>query len=62
MSNQKLYLVDGAKGHSGTFMIKTLLENENDCKIIATDLPTETRKKVMTKEIWKHQYIENLKF
>jgi len=46
----KLFLVDGAKGHTGTFLVKNLLEKYNDCKIIATDLPTGERKKIMTKE------------
>ena len=50
MPNENLYLVDGAKGHSGTFMIQEMLENEKNCIIIATDLPMETRKEVMTKE------------
>lgn len=50
MSAQKLYFVDGAKGHSGTYMIKELLEKEKNCKIVATDLPDDTRKEIMTKE------------
>ncbi|MHA1294677.1 MAG: NAD-dependent epimerase/dehydratase family protein [Promethearchaeota archaeon] len=48
--NGKQYLVDGAKGHTGTFLVKILLEKEKDCKIVATDLPTDTRKELMTKE------------
>lgn len=44
------YLVDGAKGHSGTFLLKALLDEEPNCKIIATDLPTDSRKELMTKE------------
>jgi len=50
MSAQKLFLVDGAKGHSGTFLLKQLLAKYNDCKIVATDLPVDTRKEIMTKE------------
>jgi nucleoside-diphosphate-sugar epimerase len=50
MTDKKLFLVDGAKGHSGTFMVEALLNEYSDCKIIATDLPTDTRKEVMTKE------------
>ncbi len=45
-----LYLVDGAKGHTGTFLVKSLLEQEKDCKIVATDLPTDSRRELMTKE------------
>lgn len=50
MSAQKLYLVDGAKGHTGTFLVKALLEQDENCKIVATDLPSDTRKEIMTKE------------
>ncbi|MHA1988121.1 MAG: NAD-dependent epimerase/dehydratase family protein [Promethearchaeota archaeon] len=46
----KLILVDGAKGHSGTCLIKEILETRPDWKIIATDLPTEKRNELMTKE------------
>ncbi len=46
----KLVLVDGAKGHTGTFLIKELLETKPDWKIIATDLPKEKRNELMTKE------------
>lgn len=46
----KLYLVDGAKGHTGTFLVKELLEQDKTCQIVATDLPTDTRKELMTKE------------
>jgi nucleoside-diphosphate-sugar epimerase len=46
----EFYLVDGAKGHTGTFLIKALLENDKKCNIIATDLPTDSRKELMTKE------------
>ena len=46
----KLVLVDGAKGHTGTFLIKEILETKPDWKIIATDLPTEKRNELMTKE------------
>jgi len=47
---EKLYLVDGARGHTGTFLVKELLESEPDCKIIATDLPIDDRKELMKKE------------
>jgi len=50
MNYQKLYLVDGAKGHTGTFLVKALLDNDKNCKIVATDLPVDTRKELMTKE------------
>ncbi len=51
MSNSnKLFLVDGAKGHTGTFLVKALLEKYENCKIVATDLPTDDRKALMTKE------------
>ena len=46
----KIVLVDGAKGHTGTFLIKEILETKPDWKIIATDLPTEKRIELMTKE------------
>ncbi|NHJ25467.1 MAG: NAD(P)-dependent oxidoreductase [Candidatus Lokiarchaeota archaeon] len=49
MSN--LVLVDGAKGHTGTFLIKEILESKPTWKIIATDLPIEKRSNIMTKEI-----------
>jgi nucleoside-diphosphate-sugar epimerase len=44
----KLALVDGALGHTGSFLVKKLLEN--DWKVVATDLNTEAREKLMTKE------------
>lgn len=46
----KLVLVDGAKGHTGTFLIKELLSSKPTWKIIATDLPIEKRAEIMTKE------------
>jgi dihydroflavonol-4-reductase len=46
----KLVLVDGAKGHTGTFLIKEILKTKPDWKIVASDLPTEQRTLVMTKE------------
>lgn len=49
-TSDKLILVDGAKGHTGTFLVKALLEKYKNCKIVATDLPTDTRKELMTKE------------
>ena len=49
-NSTKLYLVDGAKGHTGTFLVKELLKQDKNCKIVATDLPTDTRKELMTKE------------
>ncbi|HUY00194.1 MAG TPA: NAD-dependent epimerase/dehydratase family protein [Candidatus Deferrimicrobium sp.] len=50
MNQDKLFLVDGAKGHTGSFLVRELLDTYSNCKIIATDLPTDTRKEVMTKE------------
>ncbi len=46
----KLILVDGAKGHTGTFLIKKILETKPDWTIIATDLPMDKRDKLMAKE------------
>jgi nucleoside-diphosphate-sugar epimerase len=46
----KLVLVDGAKGHTGTFLVKEILETKPTWKVIATDLPSEKRTEVMTKE------------
>jgi nucleoside-diphosphate-sugar epimerase len=46
----KLILVDGAKGHTGTFLIKEILETKPDWNIIATDLPLKKRNELMTKE------------
>lgn len=46
----KLVLVDGAKGHTGTFLIKEIIETRPDWEIIATDLTTEKRNELMTKE------------
>ncbi|UCD01096.1 MAG: NAD(P)-dependent oxidoreductase [Promethearchaeota archaeon] len=46
----KLVLVDGAKGHTGTFLIKEILRSKPDWTIIATDLPLEKRNQLMTKE------------
>ncbi|MFX1489782.1 MAG: NAD-dependent epimerase/dehydratase family protein [Promethearchaeota archaeon] len=46
----KLVLVDGAKGHTGTFLIKEILTSKPDWNIIATDLSTEKRNELMTKE------------
>ncbi|MFX1358163.1 MAG: NAD-dependent epimerase/dehydratase family protein [Promethearchaeota archaeon] len=46
----KLVLVDGAKGHTGTFLIKEILRSKPNWKIIATDLPVEQRSEIMTKE------------
>ncbi|MHA1292815.1 MAG: NAD-dependent epimerase/dehydratase family protein [Promethearchaeota archaeon] len=47
---KKLFLVDGAKGHTGTFLVSALLKKYQNCKIIATDLPIDSRKELMTKE------------
>jgi nucleoside-diphosphate-sugar epimerase len=47
----KLVLVDGAKGHTGTFLIKEIIKSKPNWKIIATDLPVEKRSELMTKEI-----------
>ena len=44
----KLALVDGALGHTGSFLVKHLLEEGWD--IVATDLKKEDRDLVMTKE------------
>ncbi|MFX1297007.1 MAG: SDR family oxidoreductase, partial [Promethearchaeota archaeon] len=46
----KLVLVDGAKGHTGTYLVKEILNSRPDWKIIATDLPVFKRKEIMTKE------------
>ncbi|MFX1360415.1 MAG: NAD-dependent epimerase/dehydratase family protein, partial [Promethearchaeota archaeon] len=46
----KLVLVDGAKGHTGTYLVKEILNSRPDWKIVATDLPINKRKEVMTKE------------
>ena len=46
----KLVLVDGAKGHTGTHLIKEILKAKPDWRIVASDLPTEKRNLVMTKE------------
>ncbi len=45
-----LFLVDGAKGHTGSFLVRELLTTYQDCRIIATDLPDTSREEVMTKE------------
>ena len=47
---EKIILVDGAKGHTGTFLINEILKSKLDWEIIATDLPQEKRKELMTKE------------
>ena len=39
----KLVLVDGAKGHTGSFLIREILESKPNWKIIASDLPLEKR-------------------
>ncbi|MFX0037678.1 MAG: NAD-dependent epimerase/dehydratase family protein, partial [Candidatus Hermodarchaeota archaeon] len=46
----KLVLVNGAKGHTGTFLIREILKSKPDWKIIATDLSLEKRDELMTKE------------
>ena len=46
----KLVLVDGAKGHTGTFLVKEILESKPTWNIIATDLSDNKRPEVMTKE------------
>ncbi|MFW9895659.1 MAG: NAD-dependent epimerase/dehydratase family protein, partial [Candidatus Thorarchaeota archaeon] len=46
----KTVLVDGAKGHTGTFLIKEMLNARPNWMIIATDLPIEKRNELMTKE------------
>jgi nucleoside-diphosphate-sugar epimerase len=50
MKMNKLILVDGAEGHTGTFLINEILKSKPDWRIVATDLPSEKRSKVMTKE------------
>lgn len=50
IKKRKLFLVDGAKGHTGAFIVKALLEKYPNCKIVATDLPSEDREQIMTKE------------
>ncbi|MHA1292802.1 MAG: NAD-dependent epimerase/dehydratase family protein [Promethearchaeota archaeon] len=58
-----LFFVDGAFGHTGSFLIRELLQHYSDCKIIATDLPKEIRKKEMTKEqIFREDVGSNLDF
>ena len=47
---EKYFLVDGSKGHTGSFLVRELLQLYPNSKIIATDLPTDERKKEMTKE------------
>jgi len=54
----KWALVDGALGHTGSFLVKKLLDN--DWKVIATDLEQVKRDKVMTKEKIFHQPSESL--
>ena len=44
----KIALVDGALGHTGSFLVKFLLEK--GWKVVATDLKSEDREKIMTKE------------
>jgi len=46
----KIVLIDGAKGHTGTFLIKEIIETRPDWKIVATDLPIDSRTELMTKE------------
>lgn len=48
--NSKTFLVDGAKGHTGTYLLKALLNHYPHCNIVATDLPLERRGELMTKE------------
>lgn len=44
----KYALVDGAFGHTGSFLVKELIDH--GWKVIATDLPRKERSKIMTKE------------
>ncbi|TXT53277.1 MAG: putative Nucleoside-diphosphate-sugar epimerase [Promethearchaeota archaeon] len=44
----KLALVDGALGHTGSFLVKYLIED--GWEVIATDLDEKRRNKIMTKE------------
>ncbi|MFX0103498.1 MAG: NAD-dependent epimerase/dehydratase family protein [Candidatus Hodarchaeota archaeon] len=48
MPSTKHALVTGALGHTGSFMVKLLVEN--GWNVVATDLPPEKRKKLLTKE------------
>lgn len=49
MSERKLCLVDGALGHTGSFLVKFLIES-GEWDVVATDLASEDRVKLMTKE------------
>jgi len=44
----KLALVDGALGHTGSFLVKYLIKD--GWEVVATDLDEERREKIMTKE------------
>jgi len=50
IEKKRLILVDGCRGHTGSFLIRELLNLYPNVKIVATDLPPKTREKVMTKE------------
>ncbi len=41
-------LVTGAKGHTGSFLVRLLVEK--GCEVVATDLPPKERAELMTKE------------
>ena len=45
----KYALVDGALGHTGSYLVKFLLES-GEWRVVATDLALEEREKLMTKE------------
>lgn len=46
----KLVLVDGAKGHTGTILLREILETKPEWNIVATDLPSNRRDELMAKE------------
>ena len=54
----KFALIDGALGHTGSFLVKKLLEK--NWRIVATDLNPEEREKLMTKEKIFESHLECL--
>jgi len=50
IEKKRLILVDGCRGHTGSFLIRELLNLYPNVKIVATDLPPKTREKVMTRD------------
>ncbi|MBD3194969.1 MAG: NAD-dependent epimerase/dehydratase family protein [Candidatus Lokiarchaeota archaeon] len=57
-SNMKYALVDGALGHTGSFLVKHLVKN--GWYVVATDLKPSSRKRVMTKERLFHTDLKTL--